>query len=119
MKCHQFHSYARSRVQILLRDTRQDKTYQKCDLLVNIIHMIHALNNWISVVSKHTVLPCRIPQLGIHVDPGTSSGRKASESTTSPLMNGEKSKLWDQIGGQSALASPMRREIGNRHVSFP
>ncbi|KAK1644421.1 hypothetical protein QYE76_062226 [Lolium multiflorum] len=59
----------------------------------------------------------RTPQLGIHVDPGTPPGRKVPEITTSPLMNGEKSKLWDQIGGQSSLASPMRREIGNRSMT--
>ncbi|CAM0875032.1 unnamed protein product [Alopecurus aequalis] len=59
----------------------------------------------------------RIPQSGIHVDPGTPPGRKTLEITTSPLMNGEKSKLWDQIGGQSAMASPMRREIGNRSMT--
>uniref|UniRef100_A0A453H9F3 Sugar phosphate transporter domain-containing protein n=1 Tax=Aegilops tauschii subsp. strangulata TaxID=200361 RepID=A0A453H9F3_AEGTS len=59
----------------------------------------------------------RIQQLGNHVDPGTPTGRKSPEiSTTSPLVNGEKSKLWDQIGGQGALASPMRREIGNRSL---
>ncbi|VAI01962.1 unnamed protein product [Triticum turgidum subsp. durum] len=59
----------------------------------------------------------RIQQLGNHVDPGTPTGRKSPEiTTTSPLVNGEKSKLWDQIGGQGALASPMRREIGNRSL---
>ncbi|XP_044980186.1 GDP-mannose transporter GONST1-like isoform X1 [Hordeum vulgare subsp. vulgare] len=57
----------------------------------------------------------RIQQPGIHVDPGTPTGRKSPEiTTTSPLVNGGKGKLWDEIGGQSALASPMRREIGNR-----
>ncbi|VAH94795.1 GDP-mannose transporter GONST1-like isoform X1 [Triticum urartu] len=59
----------------------------------------------------------RIQHLGNHVDPGTPTGRKSPEiTTTSPLVNGEKSKLWDQIGGQGALASPMRREIGNRSL---
>lgn len=49
------------------------------------------------------------------MDPGTPTGRKSPEiTTTSPLVNGGKGKLWDEIGGQSALASPMRREIGNR-----
>ena len=53
------------------------------------------------------------------MDSDTPSGRNTPEIATSPLVNGEKSIFPDQIGGYSALASPVRREIGNRHVSFP
>lgn len=40
-------------------------------------------------------------------------------SVSSPLNNGEKGVFWNQNAGFTALASPVRREIGNRHGSNP
>jgi GDP-mannose transporter len=45
--------------------------------------------------------------------------RNVPGSVSSPPMNGEKGLFRNQNAGFTALASPVRREIGNRHVSDP
>ncbi|EEE67911.1 hypothetical protein OsJ_25762 [Oryza sativa Japonica Group] len=59
--------------------------------------------------------PDRTPSIAIPVDSDASPRKNTPETVTSPLVNGEKSIFRDQVRGYSALGSPLRREVGNRH----
>ncbi|TVU43758.1 hypothetical protein EJB05_10250 [Eragrostis curvula] len=61
----------------------------------------------------------RVLQLDVPTDSEASPRRNVPGSVSSPLMNGDKSVFRDQNAGFTALASPLRREIGNRHVCSP
>ncbi|PWZ16948.1 GDP-mannose transporter GONST1 [Zea mays] len=58
----------------------------------------------------------RVLQLDVPADSEASPRRIVSGSVSSPLVNGEKGLFRNQNAGFTALASPVRREIGNRHV---
>ncbi|XP_062192475.1 GDP-mannose transporter GONST1 [Phragmites australis] len=64
-----------------------------------------------------SVMGSRILQLDIPADSEASPRRNVPGSVSSPLMNGEKSVFRDQNAGFTALASPVRREIGNRSMT--
>ena len=68
---------------------------------------------------NHSLLSCRVFQLDVPADSEASPRRNVPGSVSSPLMNGEKSLFRNQNAGFTALASPVRREIGNRHVCDP
>jgi len=68
---------------------------------------------------NHSFLSCRVLQLDVPADSEASPRRNVPGSVSSPLMNGEKGLLRNQNAGFTALASPVRREIGNRHVCDP
>ncbi|XP_062196365.1 GDP-mannose transporter GONST1-like [Phragmites australis] len=59
----------------------------------------------------------RVLQLDIPIDSEVSPRRTIPASVSSPLMNGEKSVFREQNAGFTALASPVRREIGNRSLT--
>lgn len=73
----------------------------------------------ITISYKHCFFDCRVLQLDIPGDSEASPRRNIPGSVSSPLVNGEKSAFRDQNAGFTALASPVRREIGNRHVCNP
>lgn len=75
--------------------------------------------NLVTMSYKHSLLSCRNLQLDIPADSEASPRRNIPGSVSSPLMNGEKSIFRDHNAGFTALASPLRREIGNRHVCVP
>ncbi|KAL6659590.1 hypothetical protein ACP70R_003630 [Stipagrostis hirtigluma subsp. patula] len=56
-------------------------------------------------------------QLDIPADSEASPRRNIPGSVSSPLMNGEKSVFRDHNAGFTAVASPLRREIGNRSMT--
>ncbi|KAL6856957.1 hypothetical protein ACP4OV_018339 [Aristida adscensionis] len=56
-------------------------------------------------------------QLDIPADSEASPRRNVPGSVSSPLMNGEKSIFRDHNTGFTALASPLRREVGNRSMT--
>lgn len=68
---------------------------------------------------NHFLLSCRVLQLDVPADSEASPRRNVPGSVSSPLMNGEKGFFRNQNAGFTALASPVRREIGNRHVCNP
>jgi hypothetical protein len=64
---------------------------------------------------------CRALQLDIPADSEASPSprRNIPASVSSPLVNGDRSVFRDHNPGFTALASPVRRDVGNRHVCNP
>ncbi|KAK3120816.1 hypothetical protein QOZ80_8BG0642130 [Eleusine coracana subsp. coracana] len=59
----------------------------------------------------------RVLQLDIPADSEASPRRNIPGSVSSPLVNGDKSLFRDQNAGYTAVASPVRRDIGNRSIA--
>ncbi|KAL5648871.1 hypothetical protein ACJX0J_039680, partial [Zea mays] len=64
----------------------------------------------------HSLLSCRVLHLDVHVDSEAYLMRNVPGSVSSPRTNGEKGLFRNQNAGFTALPSPVRREIGNRHI---
>ncbi|KAF8712606.1 hypothetical protein HU200_028362 [Digitaria exilis] len=62
-------------------------------------------------------MSCRVLQIDISADSEASPRRNVPASISSPLINGEKGAFRNQNAGFTALASPVRREIGNRSMT--
>ncbi|CAO2200280.1 unnamed protein product [Urochloa humidicola] len=61
--------------------------------------------------------PSRVLQLDMSADSEASPRRNVPGSVSSPLKNGEKGVFRNQNAGYTALASPVRREVGNRSMT--